>query len=55
VKRYQPPTGDEPLDPIEESWIEIVVARVVREIRDEEAARAARTPPSRVTHDKRSA
>jgi hypothetical protein len=41
---YEPPTGDEPLDPIQQARVRMFVRIIAREIREEEAALAAKRP-----------
>lgn len=47
MKPNKPPTGDEPRDVVEQPWVRSVVARVARQIREEDATRAAATDESR--------
>ena len=47
MKPTKPPTGDEPRDVAEQPWVRNVVARVARQIREEDAIRAAATDESR--------
>jgi hypothetical protein len=47
MKPNKPPTGDQPRDVVEQPWVRSVVARVARQIREEDATRAAATDESR--------
>lgn len=49
MKPNKPPTGDEPRDVVEQPWVRSVVVRVARQIREEDATRAAATAESRPT------
>jgi hypothetical protein len=42
MERYQPPTGDDPLDEVEWSFVRLIATRVIADIRREEAEAAAR-------------
>ena len=47
MKPNKPPTGGEPRDAAEQPWVRNVVARVARQIREEDAMRGAAMDESR--------
>jgi len=47
MKPNKPPTGGEPRDVVEQPWVRSVVARVARQIREEDAMRGAAMDESR--------